>query len=73
MSQPRILYVMHNHPAVNPGGAEAYALELHNFEAAVGGDAPPLLGRDDAVAQARAIAALYRSVDEGRPIDPDER
>jgi xylose dehydrogenase (NAD/NADP) len=58
---------------VEVGEANSYALELRNFEAAVRGEAPPLLGRDDAIAQARTIAALYRSVDEGRPIDPDER
>jgi xylose dehydrogenase (NAD/NADP) len=58
---------------VEVGQANSYALELQNLEAAVRGEAPPLLGRDDAVAQARVIAALYRSVDEGRPIDPDER
>ena len=58
---------------VEPGQANSYALELQNFEAAVRGDAPALLGRDDALAQARAIAALYRSADEGRPIDPKER
>jgi predicted dehydrogenase len=58
---------------VETGSANSYALELQNFEAAVRGDAPPLLGRDDAVAQARTIAALYRSVDEGRPVDPNER
>jgi predicted dehydrogenase len=55
------------------GPTNSYALELRNFEAAVRGEAPPLLGREDAVAQARTIAALYRSVDEGRPIDPKER
>jgi xylose dehydrogenase (NAD/NADP) len=58
---------------VEPGRVNSYALELQNFEAAVRGEAPPLLDRDDAVAQARVIAALYRSVDEGRPIDPHER
>jgi D-xylose 1-dehydrogenase (NADP+, D-xylono-1,5-lactone-forming) len=58
---------------VEAGPANSYALELRNFEAAVRGEAPPLLGRDDAVAQARVIAALYRSVDDGRPIDSDER
>ncbi|MDX6505337.1 MAG: hypothetical protein QOE29_2462, partial [Gaiellaceae bacterium] len=26
---PTVLYICHNHPAVRPGGAEAYALELH--------------------------------------------
>jgi len=28
--RPRVLYVCHNHPAVRPGGAEAYALELYH-------------------------------------------
>jgi D-xylose 1-dehydrogenase (NADP+, D-xylono-1,5-lactone-forming) len=58
---------------VETGSSNSYALELQNFEAAVRGDAPPLLGREDAVAQARTIAALYRSVDEGRPVDLNER
>jgi predicted dehydrogenase len=58
---------------VELGPANTYALELQNFEAAVRGDAPPLLGREDAVAQARTIAALYRSADEGRAVDPNER
>ena len=29
MSKRRVLYVVHNHPRVRPGGAEAYALELY--------------------------------------------
>jgi glycosyltransferase involved in cell wall biosynthesis len=29
MSRPKVLYVSHNHPAVRPGGAEAYAHELY--------------------------------------------
>src|SRR4029077_9066692 len=27
--KPKVLFICHNHPAVRPGGAEAYALELH--------------------------------------------
>ena len=27
--RPRVLFICHNHPSVRPGGAEAYALELH--------------------------------------------
>ena len=27
--RPTVLYICHNHPSVRPGGAEAYALELH--------------------------------------------
>ncbi len=29
--RPTVLYICHNHPAIRPGGAEAYALELHHF------------------------------------------
>jgi D-xylose 1-dehydrogenase (NADP+, D-xylono-1,5-lactone-forming) len=41
--------------------ANSYQLELENMADAVRGDAPLLLGRDDAVGQARTIEALYRS------------
>jgi predicted dehydrogenase len=43
------------------GRANSYQLELENIADAVRGDAPLLLGRDDAVGQARTIEALYRS------------
>ena len=49
--------------------ADSYRLELENMCDAIRGAAEPLLGRDDAVGQARAIDALYRSADEGRPVD----
>ena len=29
MAKRKVLYISHNHPAVRPGGAETYALELH--------------------------------------------
>jgi predicted dehydrogenase len=45
--------------AVEP--ANSYRLELENVCDAIRGRAPLLLGRDDAVGQARAIEALYRS------------
>jgi xylose dehydrogenase (NAD/NADP) len=58
---------------VDAGQASAYALELADFEAAARGSADPLLGRDDALGQARAIAALYRAAGEGatQAIAPD--
>jgi len=43
----------------------SYMLELENLGAAVRGLAEPLLGRQDAVAQARVIEALYRSAEQG--------
>jgi D-xylose 1-dehydrogenase (NADP+, D-xylono-1,5-lactone-forming) len=39
----------------------SYQLELENLSDAIRGEAAPLLGRDDAVGQARTIEALYRS------------
>ena len=44
---------------------DRYQLELENFSAAIRGEAEPLLGRDDALGQARAIDALYRSAASG--------
>jgi predicted dehydrogenase len=48
--------------------ADSYRLELENLADAIRGEAEPLLGRDDAVANARAIEALYESAAEGRPV-----
>ncbi len=45
--------------------ADSYRLELENFSAAIRGEAQPLLGRADAVAQARVIEALYASANAG--------
>lgn len=53
--------------AVEP--ADSYRLELENFSAAVRGAATPLLGRDDAVGQARVIEALYRSAGAGVAVE----
>ena len=41
--------------------ADPYTHELVDFARAVRGEAPPLLGKPDALAQARAIEALYAS------------
>jgi predicted dehydrogenase len=46
-------------------GADSYALELDDMAAAIRGERDPLLGRADAVGQARVIQALYRSAREG--------
>jgi D-xylose 1-dehydrogenase (NADP+, D-xylono-1,5-lactone-forming) len=45
--------------------AETYRLELEDMSAAIRGGATPLLGRDDALGQARTIEALYRSANHG--------
>jgi xylose dehydrogenase (NAD/NADP) len=46
----------------------SYRLELENLSDAIRGEAEPLLGREDALGQARAIEALYRAADEGQPV-----
>ena len=48
--------------------ADSYRLELEDFAAAVAGEAEPLLGREDALAQARTIEALYGSAESGAPV-----
>jgi D-xylose 1-dehydrogenase (NADP+, D-xylono-1,5-lactone-forming) len=52
--------------AVTP--ADSYRLELENLSDAIRGESEPLLGRADAVGQARAIEGLYRSAAEGTPV-----
>jgi predicted dehydrogenase len=47
---------------------DSYGLELENLSDAIRGRAEPLLGRDDAVGQARAIEALYRSAATGAAV-----
>jgi len=47
-----------------------YGAELEDMEAAIRGDRPPLLGRADALGQARTIEALYRSAASGQAVTP---
>ena len=55
---------------VEPG--DCYRLELDDLARAVRGEQEPLLGRADALGQARALAALYISAEEGRPVGLSE-
>src|SRR5580765_6835723 len=50
--------------------ADSYRLELENLSDAIRGEAEPLLGRADAVAQAHALEALHRSAESGQPVRP---
>ena len=50
--------------------ADSYRLELDDFARAVAGEAKPLLGREDAVAQARVLSALSRSAVQSIPLRP---
>ena len=49
---------------------DRYRLQMENFSSAIRGDAQPLLGRDDALGQAKTIAALYRSAESERAEAP---
>jgi xylose dehydrogenase (NAD/NADP) len=48
--------------------ADSYRLELENLSDAIRGQGTPLLGREDALGQARTIEALYRSAESGTPV-----
>ena len=47
---------------------DSYRLELENLSDAIRGEAPLLLGREDAVAQAQTIEALHRSAETGEVV-----
>ena len=47
---------------------DSYRLELENLSAAIRGEAEPLLGRDDALAQACVLEALHVSAESGTPV-----
>ena len=48
--------------------ADSYRLELENLSDAIRGEGDLLLGRDDAVAQAQVLGALYDSAVRGAPV-----
>ncbi len=48
--------------------ANSYRLELENVGAAAAGEAELLLGRDDAMGQARTLESLHRSAQTGAPV-----
>jgi len=47
---------------------DSYQLQLENLADAIAGEAEPLLGRGDALGQARALAALHASAERGEPV-----
>ncbi len=47
----------------------SYRLEVENLSAAIRGEVAALLGRDDALGQARAIEALYAAADRGETVE----
>jgi len=55
--------IVHDGRRIDVPYANPYAVQFENFSAATRGEAEPLLGGRDAVAQAAAIEALYRSAE----------
>jgi len=49
---------------------DPYRLEAENMSAAIRGEQELLLGREDAIGQARTIEALYRSAESGTAVSP---
>jgi xylose dehydrogenase (NAD/NADP) len=60
--------IIHDDTEVRTEVPNPYRLELENISAAIRGEAQPLLGRTDALGQARALEALYRSAASGAPV-----
>jgi xylose dehydrogenase (NAD/NADP) len=61
-----VLYLNDEEIRLDPGNP--YQDELENVSAAIRGEADPRLGRDDALGQARTIAALYDAAAEGAEV-----
>jgi D-xylose 1-dehydrogenase (NADP+, D-xylono-1,5-lactone-forming) len=57
------------HERVAVEALDPYACELEDFAAAVAGERPQRYGREDALGQARAIAALYASAEANQPME----
>jgi D-xylose 1-dehydrogenase (NADP+, D-xylono-1,5-lactone-forming) len=64
--QARALWLGDREIPVTP--VDPYPLELQNVSAAILGEATALLGREDALGQARTIAALYESAATGTAV-----
>jgi len=47
----------------------SYRLQVENLSAAIRGEVAPLLGRDDALGQARTIEALYAAAERGETVE----
>ena len=60
--------ILLNDAAIRFDPGNPYQDELENMSAAIRGDVDPRLGRDDALGQARTIAALYDSAAKGAAV-----
>ena len=67
--QPGIDLIRENHTErIEIERANSYRLEAENMSAAIRGEAPLLLGRADAIGQAKTIEALYQAADTGQTV-----
>jgi D-xylose 1-dehydrogenase (NADP+, D-xylono-1,5-lactone-forming) len=62
------LWTQDGHRRIACEQADPYLLQFDNFSAAIRGEAPPLLGRADALGQARTLEALVASATSGRTV-----
>ena len=62
------LWTANGHRRIEIQNVDSYGLQLDDFSAAIEGDAVPLLGRSDALGQARALAALRASATSGETV-----
>jgi len=53
---------------LEPPVGDSFLLELEALADAVAGVSPPLVGRDEALGQARVIDALYRAAEQRAPV-----
>lgn len=60
--------IIHDDTEVRTETPNPYRLELENMGAAIRGEGEALLGRADAMGQARTLEALYRSAATGTPV-----
>jgi len=60
--------IIHDETEIRTEVPNPYRLELENIGAAIRGEGTPLLGRADAMGQARTLEALYRSAATGTPV-----
>lgn len=60
--------IVRNGEEIRVPPTNAYRLEVENMAAAIRGEEEPLLGRADALGQARTLEALYRSAETGAEV-----
>jgi D-xylose 1-dehydrogenase (NADP+, D-xylono-1,5-lactone-forming) len=65
---PKLLVVRDEVETIEPPGVDPYAAELDAMAAAIAGERPPRVSREESVGQARTIQALYQAAEAGRAV-----